>query len=137
MKRQLYILLSTLIVLCLNTGCVNTYNRAARNYSGDIGGTSAYCQVQLVHDKRDQLLADAYIEEHDLQYFGSTNFDASTKFSKKHIAKLCRRLGGEYAVASYGQYFTESSLYMSTDVIYFDRDTKRELTVRVFGRQPW
>lgn len=71
------------IVMCtMIISCANTYNRAAKQYSGNRRETTSFCQVQLVYDQRDQILADNYITKYNLQYYGSTHFDASTKFSK-------------------------------------------------------
>lgn len=132
--RNAYVKL-ILCIICAGmlTNCANTYNRAAKHYSGERHETTSFCQVQLVYDKRDQILADEYINEYNLQYYGSTNFDASTKFSKKHIAKLCRKLGGVYAVATHGSIFSESEFAITNNAFYYNTETRRELTVRIFG----
>lgn len=47
------------------SGCTNTYNRAIRNYSGQLIEYSDYCDVRIVNNELDYKLVKRYLNEHN------------------------------------------------------------------------
>lgn len=144
MKKNSLVIVFAIMLFCV-LGCDNTYKLAEGNYSGYVAGPSSNCEVVLVNNEQDMQKAVQYVEQHGIDYLGSTVFRAKANFSRKHVKKLCMRLGGEYAIATFGTAETEvlplhyASCYESSDDVECWGVNKvkssKDVNVTIFGKE--